>query len=239
MRETVVIRARDVATHVLGAENRGLRAKFSTIGGAPPRTVPLLCFRSVDAHSFGTSASRRERRCAPRHASSTSVARRRGRGRGRRRRRLRSRLRGSLRARRLENLLARHLPRLHVVHVRGRRRRARGESAREKQRDQPGGGDDGATRRLSGRAPRAALARWRGRRFAAGAGRADVAGGAGKSAARDGECSQRWASRRGAVASRDGERARRGGVRVRRGASAVSQRKPRCASHGADDTPLP
>ena len=141
-----------------------------------------------------------------------SVAR--GRGRGRRRRRLRRRLRGSLRARRLEHLLARHLPRLHVIHVGGRRRRGRG--AREKQRAQPGGCDKGATRRALGRAPRT-RARRRALRLAAG--RADDGGGAGTGTARRGDA--RGGSGRGAAANCPSERVGRGVARVRRGASAA------------------
>ena len=138
----------------------------------------------------------------------------RGRGRGRRCSRLRRRLRGGFRARRLEHLLARHLPRLHVVHVGGRGRR-RALVSKEKQRDQPGGCDEGAARRAPGRAPRARAFR-RAPRLAAG--RADDAFGAGDGEARRGET--RGASSPGAAASGDAEGARTGVARVRRGASA-------------------
>ena len=177
------------------------------------------------ANTIARARQKRGPALRARHSRSAARGRGRGRGRGRRCSRLRRRLRGGFRARRLEDLLARHLPRLHVVHVGGRGRRGALVS-KEKQRDQPGGGDEGAARRAPGRASRARAFR---RALRLAAGRADDAFGAGDGEARRGET--RGASSPGAAASGDAEGARTGVARVRRGASAREREDHACREH--------
>lgn len=190
-----------------------------------PHRVPSgLVGRDRRRRAFRERSRATERGPAFRARHSRLAAR--GRGRGRRRPRLRRRLRGGFRARRLEHLLARHLPRLHVIHVGGRGRRGALVS-KEKQRDQPGGGDEGAARRAPpGRASRARAFR---RALRLAAGRADDAFGAGDGEARRSET--RGASSPGAKASGDAEGARTGVARVRRGASAREREDHACREH--------
>ena len=189
-----------------------------------PHRVPSGLFgRDRRRRAFRERSRATERGPALRARHSRLAAR--GRGRGRRRPRLRRRLRGGFRARRLEHLLARHLPRLHVIHVGGRGRRGALVS-KEKQRDQPCGGDEGAARRAPGRASRARAFR---RALRLAAGRADDAFGAGDGEARRSET--RGASSPGAKASGDAEGARTGVARVRRGASAREREDHACREH--------